>query len=94
MTVNGVQPGSIVNVKGGVLQGTGTVGATTIGAAAAINPAGPITGTLNVRGNLAVFGQLRINVGATTNDRISVTGLVNIASAQIVVTGSTSIGKY
>ena len=89
LTVNGIQPSSSVLVNGGTLQGIGTVGATTVQGAGTISPAGNGIGTINVKGNFTAKGTIRIDVSPSTNDRINVTGAVNMVTAPIIVSGTT-----
>ena len=94
LQVNGLQPSSPILVNGGLLTGTGTVGATIIQGAGAINPAGNSTGTFHVNGGFVAKGQIRINVSGATNDKIVVKGKVDLTNAPIIVSGNSTASKF
>ncbi len=91
LTVNGLQPNTILTVNGGVLQGTGTVGSVVVQAGGTISPGGTAIGTLTVNGSFLNRGQLKIDVGQSSNDLLKVNGAVNLTNAPIIINGNTPL---
>ena len=90
LTVNGLQPNTILVVNGGVLQGTGTVGAVVVQGGGAISPGGNAIGTLTINGNFLNRGEYRVTVGQSTNDRLKVNGTVDLTNGPVRVFGNTA----
>jgi outer membrane autotransporter protein len=94
--VNGTINGA-VNVTGGLLGGTGTVGTTTIGNGATLSPGSNGIGTLTVNGNLTLQSASLYLVGVTggTSGRTTVSGTASIAgTAEAVFQGSAFQSQY
>jgi outer membrane autotransporter protein len=94
--VNGTINGA-VNVTGGLLGGSGAVGATSIGNGATLSPGSNGVGTLTVNGNLAFQSASLYLIGVTANasGRTTVTGSAAVAgTAQAVFQGSSFQGQY
>ncbi len=86
-----------VNVTGGLLGGTGSVGATSIGNGASLAPGLNGIGTLTVNGNLAFQSASLYVIGVTANasGRTAVTGSAALAgTAQAVFQGSSFQSQY
>jgi autotransporter-associated beta strand protein len=95
--VNGAQPNSAIQVAGGVLGGSGTVGVIDA-TAGRINP-GPIVsgssteviGTLRSGSvTLAAASTLSIDLQAASHDQLAVTGTIALANAALTLSGNSS----
>jgi len=92
LVVNGSISHSAVAVNtGATLEGTGTVGSTTIGNGATLSPGVASIGTLNVSGNIDFTGtsNYAADVSSASADKVAATGTATIASgAKITVTNT------
>jgi outer membrane autotransporter protein len=94
--VNGTINGA-VNVTGGLLGGTGAVGATSIGNGATLSPGSNGIGTLTVNGNLAFQSAslYLVGVNASASGRTTVSGSATVAgTAEAVFQGSAFQSQY
>jgi hypothetical protein len=83
LIVNGAQPDNPVTVQtGGILGGTGEVGAITVNTGGTVNP-GPGTGPLTANGNLnlAAGSTFAVDLAPGTSDQVAVNGTVTVAGA-------------
>jgi outer membrane autotransporter protein len=98
LAVNGSHTNSVIAVNsGGTLQGSGTVGATTVSAGGVIAP-GSSLGTLNVNGAYTqekggVY-QVGVDPTSSASDRIAVTGTATIQSGAVIDVTKTSSASY
>ena len=74
---------SVTQVLAGTLSGTGTLHHLLVSAAAVVAP-GQSVGELTVTGNTSLLGTLRVELGATASDRISVVGNLALGSTAVL----------
>lgn len=96
LSVNGMFGGSLNVLPGGRLQGSGTVGDTTLAAGATIAPGNSI-GTLTVNGDLTFAAGSVYEVETAANgasDRVDVTGIATLNGASVVALALDPVASY
>ncbi|GGA99208.1 autotransporter [Brucella endophytica] len=93
---SGASLGGIINVAGGTLGGTGTIGSTTVSAGGVLAPGGGGIGTLDIVGDLTFEKGSIYNVDVdpegAASDLVDVTGVANLEGGSVAHIGAN--GNY
>jgi len=88
MVVNGSQTLSTIQVSGGTLEGTGTVGTVIVSGTGAVSPAGAGVGQLATSALSFSGGSYRVDLSGGQAYSLRVSGTVNLANASLELNGS------